>query len=181
MYDISRPYGWEEISAERRTSILGRVLSLVGVAFLCTGIGAYIGTRLGPAAFLLSIVGSIGTLIALHFAREKSPTNLWLMYAFATFEGMAIGLIVNDYIVRGLGPAVMNAAPRPATMPKRFRRRIYTCLVPLQPHARVQATSISGDCRTCSMFDRASRATARSLSQRLRSRRGPRRWLEAHT
>src|SRR5436190_13179379 len=110
MYDISRPYGWEEISAERRQSILGRVLSLVGVAFLCTGIGAYIGTRLGPAAFLLSIVGSIGTLIALHFAREKSPTNLWLMYAFATFEGMAIGLIVNDYIVRGLGPAVMNAA-----------------------------------------------------------------------
>jgi modulator of FtsH protease len=89
---------------------MGKVLSLLGVACVCTALGAIIGLRLGPGAMLLGIIGSIGTLIALYFAREKSPFNLWLMYAFATFEGMALGLIVESYLARGLGGAVLNAA-----------------------------------------------------------------------
>ena len=32
------------------------------------------------------------------------------MYAFATFQGIALGLIVERYVARGLGGAVMNAA-----------------------------------------------------------------------
>src|SRR4051812_22242975 len=89
---------------------MGKVLSLLGVAFVCTALGALLGIGMGPAAFLLSIVGSIGTLIALYIVREKSPANLWLMYAFATFEGMALGLILESYLARGLGGAVVNAA-----------------------------------------------------------------------
>jgi FtsH-binding integral membrane protein len=87
---------------------MGKVLSLLGVAFVCTALGALLGVRLGPGAMLLGIFGSLGTLVALMFAREKSPINLWLMYAFATFEGIALGLILESYVARGLGAAVLN-------------------------------------------------------------------------
>jgi len=87
-----------------------RVMGLLGFAFLFTAGGALIGRSLGPGAFLLSIIGSLGTLIALQFLRNRSPLNLGLLYAFATFEGMALGLILDVYIARGLGAVVLNAA-----------------------------------------------------------------------
>lgn len=109
MDDMIRP--WERTgSVAQRQAVMSKVLGLLGVAFLCTAIGAVIGPRLGPAAFLLSLVGSIGTLIALYFAKEKSPANLWLLYTFSTFEGMLLGLVVEGYIARGMGAAVLNAA-----------------------------------------------------------------------
>lgn len=108
MYD-AKPFDYEAIAAQRQ-AVMGRVLGLLGVAFVCTALGALIGPRIGPAALLLSIVGSIGTLIALYVAREKSPINLWLLYGFATLEGMLLGLILETYIARGLGGAVLNAA-----------------------------------------------------------------------
>lgn len=110
MYDASRPLPYDSAAITQRQALLGRVLSLLGVAFLCTAGGAIIGRFLGPGAMLVSIVGSLGALLALFFAREKSPVNLWLMYGFATFEGMALGLILESYIARGLGTAVLNAA-----------------------------------------------------------------------
>jgi FtsH-binding integral membrane protein len=93
-----------------RQAVMGRVLGLLGVAFVCTAVGALVGPRLGPVAYLLGFVGSIGTLIALTFAREKAPLNLWLLYTFATFEGMLLGLILETYLARGLGGVVLNAA-----------------------------------------------------------------------
>ncbi len=109
MFDYSRPMDYSDAIVRRQT-VMSRVLALLGIAFICTALGALLGVRIGPAAFLLSIVGSIGTLIALFVAKEKSPVNLWLMYAFATFEGMALGLILESYIARGLSGAVLNAA-----------------------------------------------------------------------
>jgi FtsH-binding integral membrane protein len=94
----------------QRQAVMGKVLSLLGVAFLCTALGALLGVKIGPGAFLLSLVGSIGTLIALFLLREKAPINLWLLYGFATFEGMALGLILDSYVRAGLGGAVINAA-----------------------------------------------------------------------
>lgn len=110
MYDTSHPYNSLAISPAERSALLGRVLSLVGIAFLCTAGGAILGQFIGPAAFLLSLVGSIGTLIALIVTREKSPANLFLMYGFATFVGMSLGLVLETYLARGLGGAVFNAA-----------------------------------------------------------------------
>jgi modulator of FtsH protease len=109
VFDTSRPMDYSDVLGQRQ-AIMGKVLSLLGVAFACTALGAIIGIRLGTGAFILSLVGSIGCLIALYFAREKSPANRWLMYAFATFEGMLLGLILESYLARGLGNAVMNAA-----------------------------------------------------------------------
>lgn len=109
MNDAASEWQFPARTAQRQ-AVMGRVLGLLGAAFICTAIGAFIGPRLGPIAFLLSLVGSIGTLIALYLAREKSPINLWLLYTFATFEGMLLGLILEGYIARGLGTAVLNAA-----------------------------------------------------------------------
>lgn len=96
--------------AAQQPAVMGRVLGLLGFACLFTAAGAAVGTSLGPGAMLLSVVGSFGTLIALYFLKERSPLNLGLLYAFATFEGMALGLILETYLARGLGGAVLNAA-----------------------------------------------------------------------
>ena len=99
-----------------RSAVLGKVMGLLAFAFLFTAGGAVIGPALGPGAFLLSIVGGFGTVIALQFLRERSPLNLGLLYAFATFEGMALGLILESYFARGLGDVVLNAAATTAAV-----------------------------------------------------------------
>jgi modulator of FtsH protease len=120
MYDYSRRTPYAEYGADvglaDRSATLGKVMGLLAFAFLFTAGGAVIGPALGPGAFLLSIVGGFGTLIALQFLRERSPLNLGLLYAFATFEGMALGLILEAYIARGLGGVVLNAAATTAAV-----------------------------------------------------------------
>src|ERR1700716_1155634 len=113
MYDYSRRAGMagyppDYIATTGQPAILGKVMGLLGFAFLFTAGGAVIGRALGPGAFFLSIVGSFGTLIALQFLRERAPLNLALLYAFATFEGMALGLILDLYVASGLGTVVLN-------------------------------------------------------------------------
>src|SRR5712691_2789922 len=120
MYDYSRRGGLAgypaDIAVTGQPAILGKVMGLLGFAFLFTAGGAVIGRSLGPGAFLLSIVGSFGTLIALQFLRERAPLNLALLYGFATFEGMALGLILEAYVAQGLGGAVFNAAATTAAV-----------------------------------------------------------------
>src|ERR1700716_2766125 len=120
MYDSSRgtPYVdyRTDVGVADRPAVLGKVMGLLGFAFLFTAGGAVIGRSLGPGAFLLSIVGSIGTLIALQFLRERAPLNLALLYAFATFEGMALGLILEAYVASGLGGVVLDAAATTAAV-----------------------------------------------------------------
>jgi FtsH-binding integral membrane protein len=114
MYDYSRQtpytdYG-SSVALGQRSAILGKVLALLGFSFVFTAGGALIGRNLGPGAFLLAMIGSFGTLIALQFLRERSPLNLALLYGFATFEGMLIGVILDAYVARGMGAVVLNAA-----------------------------------------------------------------------
>jgi modulator of FtsH protease len=115
MYDYSRgtPYttdaGAETALGTQRSAILNKVLGLLGFAFVFTAGGALIGRSLGPGAFVISLIGSFGTLIALQFLRERSPLNLALLYGFATFEGMLLGLILDAYIRGGMGSVVVNA------------------------------------------------------------------------
>ena len=120
MYDYSRGTPYVDYRTDAaladRPAVLGKVMGLVGFAFVFTAGGAVIGRTLGPGAFLLSIIGSFGTLIALQFLRDRSPLNLALLYAFATFEGMALGLILEAYVAQGLGGAVFNAATTTAAV-----------------------------------------------------------------
>ncbi|MBI3964032.1 MAG: Bax inhibitor-1/YccA family protein [Chloroflexi bacterium] len=110
MYDYQRSYQEYGITTAQRGALMGKVLGLLGFAFLFTAGGAIIGRALGPAGMIISIIGSIGMLITLYFVKEKSPVNLVVMYAFATFEGMMLGLVLESYLARGLGAAVLNAA-----------------------------------------------------------------------
>jgi modulator of FtsH protease len=120
MYDYSRQTPYADVGSEtalsQRGALLGKVLGLLGFAFVFTAGGALIGRSLGPGAFFLSLIGSFGTLIALQFLKERSPLNLGLLYAFATFEGMLLGLILDTYIARGLGGVVLNAAATTAAV-----------------------------------------------------------------
>jgi len=93
-----------------RPAVLGTVLALLGFASVFTAGGALVAPYLGPSAVLLSIVGSFATLFALYAARDKSPLNLVLLYAFATFEGLALGVILESYVSAGMGSVVLTAA-----------------------------------------------------------------------
>jgi modulator of FtsH protease len=105
-------YGFDQtrLSAADRGALLGKVMGLVAFAFLFTAGGAFVGVGLGPGAFILSILGTFVCLIALMFLRERSPINLILLYAFATFEGMLLGPILDAYIARGMSGVVLDAA-----------------------------------------------------------------------
>jgi modulator of FtsH protease len=120
MYDYSRRTPYADFGSEtalgERSAVLGKVLGLLGFAFLFTAGGAVIGRSLGPGGFFLALIGSFGTLIALQFLRERTPLNLALLYGFATFEGMILGLILDAYVARGLGGVVMNAAAATAAV-----------------------------------------------------------------
>lgn len=111
-YQSQTPYSdfGSTVALGQRSAVLGKVLALLGFSFVFTAGGAVIGRTLGPGAFFISLVGSFATLIALQFLRERSPINLALLYGFATFEGMLIGLILEAYIARGMGAVVLNAA-----------------------------------------------------------------------
>jgi modulator of FtsH protease len=114
MYNYSRQTPYTDVGSTaalgQSSAVLGKVLALLGFSFVFTAGGALIGRGLGPGAFFISLIGSFGTLIALQFLRERSPLNLALLYGFATFEGMLIGLILDAYIARGMGAVVLNAA-----------------------------------------------------------------------
>ena len=103
-------YGGIADARARRGTLVGQVMGLLAFSLLFTAGGALIGPRLGPGAIILSLVGSVGCLIALFFARSKPGLNLALFYAFSVFEGLALGLIVEAYVARGLGGLVTNAA-----------------------------------------------------------------------
>jgi modulator of FtsH protease len=96
--------------AGARGQALGRVLGLLGVAAIFTAAGALTSPALGWLGFFLGLIGGFGCVIALNFVKERTPLNLILLFAFATFEGMLLGGILEAYLARGLGLLVLNAA-----------------------------------------------------------------------
>lgn len=91
-------------------TLLGKVMGLLAFAFIFTCVGVLIGTRLGPGSYLLAIIASLILVFAVMALREKSPINLVLLYAFATFEGIALASILNTFLAQGMGGIVLNAA-----------------------------------------------------------------------
>jgi modulator of FtsH protease len=106
MYD---QYAGADVRAQQAT-LTGQVFGLLGFSLLFTMGGALVAPHLGSGAFILSLVGSFGSLIALWFLKDKSPINLGLFYLFSVAEGLLLGLIVDMYLARGMGGVVVNAA-----------------------------------------------------------------------
>lgn len=104
-------YGrFDRAVAAQRGTLLSKVLGLLAFAFLFTCAGVLVGSQLGPSTYLLGLIGSLVLVFALIGLREKSPINLVLLYAFATFEGIFIGPLLDSFISRGMGSIVLNAA-----------------------------------------------------------------------
>ena len=95
--------------ADGRESVLGKVLGLLGFAAAFTAVGAILGAAIGPVAILASIIGTLGSLLVLMFVKERAPFNLILLYVFATFEGLALGVIISSYVASGFGQVVIDA------------------------------------------------------------------------
>ncbi len=111
-----REYEYAGVDRQAQTALAGQVFGLLGFSLLFTAGGAIIGPRIGPAAFLISLIGSIACLIALYFLREKSPINLGVFYLFSVLEGMLLGLVIESYIASGMGGVVVNAAATTAAL-----------------------------------------------------------------
>jgi modulator of FtsH protease len=102
-------YAGANVRAQQAT-LTGQVFGLLGFSLLFTMGGALVAPHLGSGAFILSLVGSFGSLIALFFLKDKSPINLGLFYLFSVAEGLLLGLVVDMYVAAGMGGVVVNAA-----------------------------------------------------------------------
>ena len=104
-------YG-QAMSQSRRGTLVGQVMGLLAFSLLFTAGGYLVGRALGPAGMIIGIIGSLGTVLALSFARTKmsSGVALGVFYLFSVFEGMTLGLIIDSYLARGMGMVVVNAA-----------------------------------------------------------------------
>ena len=104
-------YGRGMTQAQRGT-IVGQVMGLLAFSLLFTAGGYLVGRALGPLGMILGIFGSLACVLVLSFARNKmsSGVALGVFYLFSVFEGMALGLIIDSYLQRGMGMVVVNAA-----------------------------------------------------------------------
>jgi len=100
------------ISQARQGTLTGQVMGLLAFSLLFTAGGYLVGRALGPVGMMLGMIGSIVCVFALSLARTKmsSGVALGLFYLFSVFEGMALGLIIDSYLARGMGMVVVNAA-----------------------------------------------------------------------
>ncbi|MDP8924469.1 MAG: Bax inhibitor-1/YccA family protein [Chloroflexota bacterium] len=106
------------LTGARRGTLVGQVMGLLGFSMLFTAGGYVIGRALGPGAMILGIVGTLACVLALSFARAKMSHGvaLGIFYLFSVFEGMALGLIIDSYLARGMGSVVVNAATTTAAL-----------------------------------------------------------------
>jgi FtsH-binding integral membrane protein len=106
------------IGQTRRSTIAGQVMGLLAFSLLFTAGGYLVGRALGPAGMIVSIIGTLACVMALSFARAKMSSGLALgiFYLFSVFEGMALGLIIDSYLARGMGMVVVNASATTAAL-----------------------------------------------------------------
>jgi FtsH-binding integral membrane protein len=106
---LDQPYTGSQSGVVPATT-LGKVMTLLGVAAAFTAAGAAVGPAFGRWGTLLGVLGGLVCVIVLGFVKERRPLNLILLCAFATFEGIFLGGVVDAYIRGGLGLIVLDAA-----------------------------------------------------------------------
>lgn len=102
--------GTTQAQAVAGSTVMAQVLGLLGFSFAFTAVGALVGSQLGPGGYLVGLVASLITLVALLLLKERTPLNLVLLYAFAAAEGLLLGGILEEYVRAGLGGAIVDAA-----------------------------------------------------------------------
>ncbi|MCC6176658.1 MAG: Bax inhibitor-1/YccA family protein [Chloroflexi bacterium] len=117
-YDPTSLYYAGAMDRARRGTLTGQVLGLLGFSLLFTAGGYLVGRHLGVGGMVMAMIGSIACILVLSFARAKLPSMvaLGLFYLFSVFQGMALGLIIDSYVARGMGSVVVNAATTTAAL-----------------------------------------------------------------
>lgn len=99
-----------------KSAVVGKVLALVGFAFLFTAVGGVLGIRVGAAPWPLYLAVGLGLLFVLKGVKEHAPYNLLGLYAFATVQGLLLGPVIGSYVSRGLADTVLAAATATAVI-----------------------------------------------------------------
>ncbi len=95
---------------EATSSLLGKVLGLVSVAFLLTAAGSYASLAIPPGIALLVMLLNFGTLFAIRAVRANPARQVTLLYAFAFFEGVGLGPTIARYLHHNGSQLVESAA-----------------------------------------------------------------------
>ena len=104
------------IGQSRQATIAGRVMGLLQAASLLFTAGGYLrsGASLARRRMMISIIAALRCLRvrAERWQRQKMVVccGAGVFYLFSVFEGMALGLIIDSYLQRGMGTVVVNAS-----------------------------------------------------------------------
>ena len=90
--------------------LLGKVLGMVSVAFVCTAAGSYVSLQIPPGLALLVMLLNFGTLFAIRGARANQGLQVSLLYLFALLEGVGLGPTIHHYLGHGGSHLVGTAA-----------------------------------------------------------------------
>lgn len=91
-------------------SLISKVMGLMAFAFAFALVGMFVGSFVvvGIGTYLIVAIGGLVVLIALHFAIQRTPINLILLYLFTFLEGMAISPIIGYYLATS--PTILGEA-----------------------------------------------------------------------
>ncbi|MEE6480439.1 hypothetical protein FKM82_012569 [Ascaphus truei] len=103
-------YGTNVASAsiQIRMDFLRKVYSILSIQVLLTTVTAAVFLYFdsirtfvheSPALLLISVIGSLGTVIALTIYRHKYPVNLYLLFGFTLLEAVTVAIAVTFYEV----------------------------------------------------------------------------------
>lgn len=94
------PYGYTNTAAQS-SSLMGKVLSMLGLSFLVASVGAFFGISIGLSSGMSLFIALLGlvVLIALQFMIQRQGINLFLLYAFTFLEGLSLAPLLGAYLV----------------------------------------------------------------------------------
>ena len=95
---------------EATSSLLGKVLGLVSVAFGLTAVGSYVSLSIPPGIAMLVMLLNFGTLFAIRATRANQARQVTLLYVFAFLEGVGLGPTIQHYLGHGGSHLIMTAA-----------------------------------------------------------------------
>jgi modulator of FtsH protease len=95
---------------ESASSLLGKVLGMVSVAFVLTAAGSYASLSIPPGIALLIMLLNFGTLFAIRATRANQARQVTLLYVFAFLEGIGLGPTIQHYLGHGGSHLIMTAA-----------------------------------------------------------------------
>lgn len=87
-------------------TLLGHVLTIVGLGLAVTAATAYYTQGLAPGLALFAFIAGFVVLVAINATRANEALSLTLFYLFSGLEGIGLGPTIG-YYVRAFGPGIV--------------------------------------------------------------------------